>query len=781
MLSRQSISITFFVLASLFFLSANAQNSMGVGTDTPNQNAVLELISPTGNQGFLVPRYTTAERTATSFTINLTATENGLMVFDLDEGIFYVWLNTAWQPISNETVTAGTGISIDGSGVVTNTGDLDNTNEIQDLDLTANILTVTNNASATGIDLTPYLDNTNLTESEVDAFVANDGYLTAEVDGSTTNEIQDLDLTANILTVTNNASATGIDLTSYLDNTNLTESEVDAFVANNGYLTSEVQEANDVPFDPTLLGVLSSTDVQTALDDVTTAVGNLEGSFNDVGFPAGNIISDNASVVQALDELEGAIESPTPISLQDAYNNGPTITTDLTGPFAVTGSEAISLSAGSGQNLSLTTSGNILMTGGNASLGSTGNLLVLGTLAAASSNFTVNASGNVDATAGTFTNGLVTPSLTLSGTNSLNLVTASQTVGSANLTIPDLAGVNSTLALTSDLSLQSAYNNGSSFTTGGGNTFSVNGTEAITLGSSASNIALATAANLEFSGANFSLLATGDMNVMGKFNVNDGLTGNINPIMTIERTDGNSATPIQFLNADNSISIGMTTTEGFAISAPGNNIGLSGDLLTVTNAGDVGIGVTNPSAKLDVNGAAEINGALQAIGNVTANSYQFSSAITKRVTIGVHQFRPEIITGDDNSLIVIHGNGTRAQPLISSGSDPDAHLSAPVSLPNGATLTLFEAQLYQAPSSSQPVTMQLYRKTLAGAPELMSTVTYSTTPGTTQLVSDTDFGGFEVIDNTNYQYWLRFTGEGGDSLLSYTAGVRLTYTITSVD
>jgi len=118
------------------------------------------------------------------------------------------------------------------------------TNEIQDLSLSGNNLTITNNGSATTIDLSGYLDNTDtqLNESQVDTYVANNGYLTAEVDGSTTNEIQDLSLSGNNLTITNNGSATTIDLSGYLDNTDtqLNESQVDAYVANNGYLTTEV-------------------------------------------------------------------------------------------------------------------------------------------------------------------------------------------------------------------------------------------------------------------------------------------------------------------------------------------------------------------------------------------------------------------------------------------------------------------------------------------------------------------------------------------------------------
>ena len=99
--------------------------------------------------------------------------------------------------------------------------DADPANEIQDLQLIGNILTITNNGTATSIDLSMYLDNTDtqLDETAVDAMVANNGYLTTEIDGSVTNEIQDLQLVGNTLTITNNGSATSIDLSGYLDNT----------------------------------------------------------------------------------------------------------------------------------------------------------------------------------------------------------------------------------------------------------------------------------------------------------------------------------------------------------------------------------------------------------------------------------------------------------------------------------------------------------------------------------------------------------------------------------
>lgn len=135
---------------------AFSQNSVGIGTENSNDHAVLELVSPTNNQGFLVPRLTTAQRTNTSFINSLSTSDNGLLVFDSQQKIFYFWHDNDWQQVkSGPEFTAGTGISIN-NGQIINTGDTDPSNEIQNLSLAGNTLTITNNPSATSIDLSPF-------------------------------------------------------------------------------------------------------------------------------------------------------------------------------------------------------------------------------------------------------------------------------------------------------------------------------------------------------------------------------------------------------------------------------------------------------------------------------------------------------------------------------------------------------------------------------------------------------------------------------------------------
>lgn len=186
----------------LIFCEVKGQTVVGMGTDNPNPNAVLELVSENQNQGFLVPRLSTQQRNASSFISKLTDQDNGLMVFDIDEGNFYYWYagmwrlgngtnnmtpkSTVWyvgdvipansqgengdfyvhQPSSDlyrkqngtfiligslkkaETLySAGNGISITPQNEIINTGDLDTANELQDLSLSGTTLSLSGSNS----------------------------------------------------------------------------------------------------------------------------------------------------------------------------------------------------------------------------------------------------------------------------------------------------------------------------------------------------------------------------------------------------------------------------------------------------------------------------------------------------------------------------------------------------------------------------------------------------------------------------------------------------------
>ncbi len=124
-----------FIIASV---QLNAQNSVGIGTNSPNTNSVLELVSTGNNQGFLMPRMSTAQRTDASFTSGLTNTENGLMVFDTDEGAIYFWYSGSW--VNSTSLLAGAGIQITGN-TIENIGDTDDTDDLTNASVAAGDVT----------------------------------------------------------------------------------------------------------------------------------------------------------------------------------------------------------------------------------------------------------------------------------------------------------------------------------------------------------------------------------------------------------------------------------------------------------------------------------------------------------------------------------------------------------------------------------------------------------------------------------------------------------------
>ena len=152
------------------------------------------------------------------------------------------------------------------------------TNEIQDISLSGTDLSI---SSGSTIDLSSIDTDTNtqLTEAQVDAFANNNGYLLTEVDGSVTNELQTISKTGSTVTLSDGGGS----FTDTDTNTQLTEAQVDAFADNNGYLEVEVDGSvtNEIQnFDVTNL---TGTTLQLSLtQDATTYTIDLS-SLNNSG------------------------------------------------------------------------------------------------------------------------------------------------------------------------------------------------------------------------------------------------------------------------------------------------------------------------------------------------------------------------------------------------------------------------------------------------------------------------------------------------------------------
>lgn len=162
------------------------------------------------------------------------------------------------------------------------------------------------------------------------------------------------------------------------------------------------------------------------------------------------------------------------------------------------------------------------------------------------------------------------------------------------------------------------------------------------------------------------------------------------------------------------------------------------------NAGNVGIGVTNPISKLEINGSTTIPG---------TSSYTYSSPVAKTIII------PGYIFSSEND-----GFSTT--------------WSAALDLPNGAEITDFEAHVYDQNASTN---MNVYLEivpwgALTASPIITSN--YSVGSGGHQYLSSTISSPI-IIDNNNNSYFLFTNFEPNNALKLH--GVKITYTISRVD
>ncbi|MFY0690272.1 MAG: hypothetical protein JXQ90_24110, partial [Cyclobacteriaceae bacterium] len=253
-----------------FFLGSYAYGqSVGIGTESPNSNAVLHLVSPENNQGLLVPRLTTAQRTATTFTSNLSTTDNGLLVFDLELNEFFFWFDQEWKSLSStvsealvDSMTANNGY------LTTEIGDMDKaTYDSGDDGVVDNAEMVNGLTVETSVPAGAVFTDTTLTEAEVDAMVANNGYLTTETGDmdKASYDSGDDGVVDNAEMVNGLTVETSVPVGAVFTDTTLTESEVDAMVANNGYLTAETGDMDKATYDSGDDGVVDNAEMVNGL------------------------------------------------------------------------------------------------------------------------------------------------------------------------------------------------------------------------------------------------------------------------------------------------------------------------------------------------------------------------------------------------------------------------------------------------------------------------------------------------------------------------------------
>ncbi len=242
-----------FVLCALLVAVkvSGQQHSAGINTNNPNPNAVLHLVSTNGNQGLLIPQIGTTQR------LNMDLSDpdnNGLLVYDNDEGEFYYAHGGDWYSLtddadadpSNEIQTiskSGNTISLSDNNSSVNIGEgtptigqfleWDGTNWVpvtpptaQQLQFAGNMLSISNDPTSTTVDFSLWdqvagddfdgdynsLTNQPAIPSLTSELTNDSGFITSadDADADVTNEIQTITKAGNTLTLSVNNSSVNI-------------------------------------------------------------------------------------------------------------------------------------------------------------------------------------------------------------------------------------------------------------------------------------------------------------------------------------------------------------------------------------------------------------------------------------------------------------------------------------------------------------------------------------------------------------------------------------------
>lgn len=183
------------------------------------------------------------------------------------------------------------------------------------------------------------------------------------------------------------------------------------------------------------------------------------------------------------------------------------------------------------------------------------------------------------------------------------------------------------------------------------------------------------------------------------------------------------------------------------------------DVVYVSVSGNVGIGETNPSAKLEVVGDVKVNGIL----NTTKVSY--SSPRTYHLSIPVEAFVP------DRNIDYYNLGGTGGAYIVTGAGE----MVAPVYLPQGAKITKFQVFFVDNSASSLTVYLKYY----------------SIFTGTSHTITRVDSSevvdhGYEsttisyVVDNARGAYSVRAHSTAWDGNQCRIMGVLITYELDEV-
>ncbi len=243
--------ITLLIFLTGFF--AFSQVKVGNNPNTIDINSILELES--SDKVFVITRINSTQ-------MNAIAPLEGSLVYNTDLKCIFQYNGSIWESLcsppssgsgiqqlsfnsTTNELTLQNGGTVNLSSLITD-NDSDPTNELQDLRLNGNLLTITNNSSTTSVDLSSFLDNTDDQNIDVLTFNTTNNELTVGIEGGTdlTVDLSALvsDGSETIVNVAgiNTISGTGTTADPYI----ITGTEVDGSVTNETNTTFAVNAGN---------------------------------------------------------------------------------------------------------------------------------------------------------------------------------------------------------------------------------------------------------------------------------------------------------------------------------------------------------------------------------------------------------------------------------------------------------------------------------------------------------------------------------------------------------
>lgn len=219
-------------------------------------------------------------------------------------------------------------------------------------------------------------------------------------------------------------------------------------------------------------------------------------------------------------------------------------------------------------------------------------------------------------------------------------------------------------------------------------------------------------------------------------------------------------------------------------SRPGQNImfyeGGTNENMRITAAGNVGIGTSTPSQKLDVDGGGSIE---------VDGEYTYETPKTRTISIPINALNQKRNNSSSANAFLIHESyvagyyGESGYCYFSGGTNAvDAVATAPIYLPQGAVVTELKVKWFDSNTTVNAIlSLERIGFNTINNDQMAAISTTGSATSVSGLATSTDntiLNG--TIDNTNYSYYVKMFSKEATTNVGF-AKIVITYTVNKAD